>query len=191
MIIHSSEGDFSVEFVRSTRKTVALQVYADGRIVVRAPKRILERDVVSFVEAHTDWILKKRQELTKRRQGKQKQREQYDIPDYETLDAAQKNGIRMHFLERLEWYAPLMGVTYQRVTIRNQKGRWGSCSTKGNLNFNYRLHYLPQELMDYVVVHELAHRVYMNHSPEFWALVERFMPDYKVCQKTLRNIGIQ
>lgn len=191
MVIHSLEGDFPVEFVRSTRKTIALQVFADGRIVVRAPKRIPEREVMRFLEVHMEWILAKRQELVKREQGKQKRREQYGIPDYETLDAAQKSRIRIHFLERLEWYAPRMGVSYQRVTIRNQKGRWGSCSSKGNLNFNYRLHYLPQELMDYVVIHELAHRVYMNHSPEFWSLVERFMPDYKACQKSLRDIGIQ
>ena len=94
-------------------------------------------------------------------------------------------------MERLKHFAPLMGVNYEKVTIRNQKGRWGSCSSKGNLNFNYRLHYLPQELMDYVVVHELSHRVYMNHSPEFWALVQRYMPNYKECQRKLREIGIQ
>ena len=92
---------------------------------------------------------------------------------------------------RVQHYASLIGVTYGRITIRNQRSKWGSCSSKGNLNFNYRLHYLPQELMDYVVVHELAHRVYMNHSDKFWALVERYIPDYKECQRRLREIGIQ
>jgi hypothetical protein len=97
----------------------------------------------------------------------------------------------VHFLERLRLYAPRMGVTYNRVTIRNQKGRWGSCSAKGNLNFNYRLHYLPEELMDYVVVHELAHRIHMDHSAAFWAVVEAYDPDYRNCQKRLREIGIE
>ena len=78
-----------------------------------------------------------------------------------------------------------MQVEYQRVTIRNQKTRWGSCSSKGNLNFNYRLFYLPEELLDYVVVHELAHRRYMNHSPQFWQEVETYCPDYETCRKKL------
>ena len=88
------------------------------------------------------------------------------------------------------YYAPKIGVTFERVAIRNQKGRWGSCSSKGNLNFNYRLHYLPQELMDYVVVHELSHRIHMNHSRDFWALVGQYDKDYKLHQTQLRNIGI-
>ena len=79
-------------------------------------------------------------------------------------------------MERLQLYAPQMGVSYNRVTIRNQKGRWGSCSSKGNLNFNYRLHYLLQELMDYVVVQELAHRFEMNHSARFWNIVGKYDP---------------
>lgn len=117
--------------------------------------------------------------------------EEIKIPAYETLTPMEKNKIRRHFMERLKFYAPQMGVTYGRITIRNQKGRWGSCSSKGNLNFNYRLHYLPQELMDYVVVHELAHRVHMNHSREFWAFVEQYYKDYKESKKRLREIGIQ
>lgn len=93
-------------------------------------------------------------------------------------------------MERLQLYAPQMGVSYNRVTIRNQKGRWGSCSSKGNLNFNYRLHYLPQELMDYVVVHELAHRLEMNHSARFWNIVGKYDPKYREHQKMLTEIGI-
>ena len=76
------------------------------------------------------------------------------------------------------------------ITIRNQKRRWGSCSSKGNLNFNYRLHYLPQELMDYVVVHELAHRLEMNHSARFWNIVGQYDPKYREHQKQLTEIGI-
>ena len=83
-----------------------------------------------------------------------------------------------------------MGITFGRITVRNQKTRWGSCSEKGNLNFNYLLYFLPEELLDYVVVHELAHRRHMNHSGEFWAEVGKYFPEYKECRKKLKKIGI-
>ena len=82
-----------------------------------------------------------------------------------------------------------VGVTYGRITIRNQRTRWGSCSAKGNLNFNCLLMKAPPEVLDYVVVHELCHRLEMNHSPRFWAQVERVLPDYKVSRKWLREHG--
>lgn len=189
--IHSSQGEIAVELIRTNRKTMALQVFGDGKIVVRAPKNVSDPEVIRFLGIHEQWILSKRQELTLRAQNKQKERAQYDIPDYENMGSAEKEMIRARFLERVSVFAPRMGVTYNRVTVRNQKGRWGSCSSKGNLNFNYRLYYLPQELMDYVVVHELAHRVYMNHSREFWSLVGAYMPNYRECQKLLGDIGIE
>ena len=83
-----------------------------------------------------------------------------------------------------------MGVTYGRITIRAQRTRWGSCSSKGNLNFNYLLYYLPEELMDYVVIHELAHRKHMNHSSYFWREVERYCPDYRQRRARLRGVQI-
>jgi predicted metal-dependent hydrolase len=91
--------------------------------------------------------------------------------------------------ERVRFYAPVVGVTYGRITIRNQRTRWGSCSAKGNLNFNCLLMKAPPEVLDYVVVHELCHRLEMNHSPRFWAQVERVLPDYKVSRKWLREHG--
>lgn len=191
MTIQSSDGSLFAELIRSARKTMALQVFADGRIVIRAPKCVKEREAVDFVENHRDWILAKRKLLKARAENKKEQQEQYNIPAYDTLGRAKKEEIRQHFIERLRHYAPLMWVDYGQVSVRNQKGRWGSCSSKGNLNFNYRLHYLPQELMDYVVVHELAHRVHMNHSPQFWALVQKYMPDYRECKRKLRDIGIR
>ena len=74
----------------------------------------------------------------------------------------------------------------RRVFIKNSKSRWGSCSSAGNLNFNYKLLFLPQELADYVVVHELCHLRHFNHGPEFWALVSQACPDYKSLRKALR-----
>ena len=90
---------------------------------------------------------------------------------------------------RVEYFAKIIGVTYGRITIRNQKTRWGSCSSKGNLNFNWKLVLMPQALLDYVVVHELAHRKEMNHSARFWAIVEQELPDYQKRRNELKKLG--
>lgn len=91
--------------------------------------------------------------------------------------------------EKVKKYAPIVGVSYGRITIRNQRSRWGSCSGKGNLNFNCLLMLFPDDVIDYVVVHELCHRKYMNHSADFYAEVERVFPEYRRCQKWLKENG--
>ena len=91
--------------------------------------------------------------------------------------------------ERLEYFAPRIGVRPGRVAIRDQKSRWGSCSGKGNLNFNWKLIMAPPEALDYVVIHELCHLHEFNHSPRFWALVEAQMPEYAVWKKWLKAHG--
>ena len=91
--------------------------------------------------------------------------------------------------ERAEYYARRMDVTYGRIAIKNTKTRWGSCSSLGNLNFHWKLALMPPAILDYVVVHELAHRKEMNHSPRFWAEVEKILPDYKERRGWLREHG--
>lgn len=91
--------------------------------------------------------------------------------------------------EKVKKYAPIVGVTYGRITIRNQRSRWGSCSGKGNLNFNCILMLFPEEVIDYVVVHELCHRKHMNHSVAFYSEVERVFPKYRKCQRWLKENG--
>ena len=97
---------------------------------------------------------------------------------------------RQRITRRVEYFAPLVGVTYNRIFIKEQKTRWGSCSSLGNLNFNWKLILLNEELLDYVVVHELAHRKQMNHSPTFWADVERVLPDYRERRRRLRECRV-
>ena len=95
---------------------------------------------------------------------------------------------RLLIHERLAHFAPLCGVVYKRVAIRNQRRRWGSCSSLGNLNFNYRLIFLPAHLCDYVIVHELCHLKELNHGPNFWAEVEKVLPNYLAEEAELRMI---
>ena len=107
----------------------------------------------------------------------------------EISDVEWKN-ILGEFTERVNHFCKVMDVTVGRITIRNQKTRWGSCSSKGNVNFNYQLYYMPRELMDYVIIHELSHRRHMNHSAEFWQEVEKYCKAYRECRKKLRDYEI-
>ena len=113
--------------------------------------------------------------------------------DEEAVRAALKQALSrrtlMRIREELDAYAPRIGVEYGRVAIRDQKSRWGSCSAKGNLNFNWKLIMAPPEALRYVVIHELCHRIEFNHSPRFWALVRRQMPEYECWKKWLKAHG--
>jgi predicted metal-dependent hydrolase len=94
-------------------------------------------------------------------------------------------------IEKLEYYNTFYNFKYNRISIKNQKTKWGSCSSLGNLNFNYRLLYLPQRIFDYIVVHELCHLGQMNHSADFWKLVEKTFPDYDLLRSELKKINME
>ena len=100
---------------------------------------------------------------------------------------AYREQARRVLTEKTAYYAKLMGVTYGRISIRGQKTRWGSCSAKGNLNYNWKLMLCPEEVQDYVVVHELAHRREMNHSKAFYRIVEEILPDYRERMRWLKD----
>ena len=101
-----------------------------------------------------------------------------------------KEEARTLISERLGYYSEIYGFKFNRVSIRNQRTRWGSCSTKGNLNFNYRILMLPQHLADYIIIHELCHLKELNHSPRFWNLVAQTIPNYLEVKKELRFLRI-
>lgn len=180
--------DYDIEVIRSIRRTISLEITSAG-IRLRIPRRLsdLERDI--FLEKHSGWLKKKLAARAKRQQGAGRG-ESGGFPVYAELPAKDKAVIKKTFEDRVSYYADIMGVSYNRITIRDQKTRWGSCSSKGNLNFNYRLYYMPQHLMDYVIVHELSHRRHMDHSKEFWNEVGRFYPEYKKCVEELRHVVI-
>ncbi len=183
----SEEGrSVCIQVIRSARKSIGLEIKAGGEVFARIPARFSDWELKRFLEEHKGWIFDKLRLSRERKEN----RKAVEAPRMEEMTAAEIARMKERFLERVRHYSGLMGITFGRITVRNQKTRWGSCSEKGNLNFNYLLYFLPKELLDYVVVHELAHRRHMNHSGEFWAEVEKYFPEYKECRKKLKKIGI-
>ncbi len=170
----------SYQLVRSSRKTVSIEVRHDGSILVRAPRRLSERAIREFVISKEPWLREKLRKFENR-------------PALPTLTVAELDALKKQagadLTARVRHFAPLAGVNYGRVTIRAQKTRWGSCSKAGNLNFNCLLMLVPPEIRDYVVIHELCHRKHMNHAPAFWTAVEALCPDYRQRRAWLKDNG--
>ena len=166
--------------VRSSRRTVSIQVTAEGEVVVRAPRLYPKYKIEAFLRQKGPWIRARLEALA-------------SAPRLPVLSEAEHKALataaKTWFAERTAYFAPMVGVTYGSVTIRTQKTRWGSCTGKGDLNFNSLLMLAPEEIRDYVVVHELCHRRHMDHSAAFWAEVERILPDYKLRRKWLKDNG--
>lgn len=175
-----------VTVIKSNRKTVAIRVNADLSVTVRAPRRATKKDINRILKEKEKWILEHIEKLRERK-AEYEANQQYRLTEDEIYELSEK--AREIIPNRVRYFAELVGVSYGRITIRNQKTRWGSCSSKGNLNFNCLLMMAPAKVLDYVVVHELCHRKEMNHSKEFWSEVERILPDYREQVKWLKNEG--
>ena len=175
-----------ITVIRSNRKTVAIQVNADLTVTVRVPRYTSRKDIERIIREKEPWIRKHLEQL-------RAQRESYEAEEIPYLTAEEIESLadkaRKYIPERVAYFAECMGVTYGRITIRNQKTRWGSCSGKGNLNFNCLLMLTSPEIIDYVVVHELCHRKEMNHSGAFWNEVEKVLPNYRECVRWLKEEG--
>lgn len=170
--------------IRSGRRTVSVEVKPDGSLVVRAPYRLPQRKIDSFLREKEEWILKTREKVLKRREEAENT-ETFSEKELETL----KNEARQKIPFLVEEYAKEMGLSYNRISIRAQKTRWGSCSREKNLNFNCLLMLTPESVQRYVVVHELCHLWEMNHSDRFWAHVADYCPDWKEQRKWLKRNG--
>lgn len=173
-----------IKLIRSDRRTISLEITPSGQVLLRAPRHMSEVEIQRFVEEKSSWLAKHLQRKEEdmdslRAEGR------FTEEEIERLIKLAKQVIP----EKVAYYARLMEVTYGRITIRKQKTRWGSCSLEGNLNFNGLLMMVPPEVLDYVVVHELCHRLEMNHSSRFWSQVENVIPNYRKPRKWLKEYG--
>jgi predicted metal-dependent hydrolase len=178
-MIDLGEGVHCVLRKHRGARHIRLAVHRDGRVILTLPFFVSYKRGRVFLESKVEWIREKvknfaaqPQQLLYRGGAKE-----YTASRAQALQLIE---------ERLEYFKHIYPAQWKRVSIRNQKTRWGSCSRAGNLSFNYRLLLLPPHLRDYIIVHELCHLVEMNHSQHFWALVARTFPDYKNLRKELR-----
>jgi predicted metal-dependent hydrolase len=171
------------ELRRSKRaRHMRLAVYCGGSLVVTAPENLNFSKIENFILKKAEWVLEKIGIMAKRKKSRvffgSSQRE------YKKL----KNQALALAKIKVEKFNAAYGFQYNKISIRNQKTRWGSCSKKGNLNYNYKIIHLPEDLADYIIVHELCHLKEFNHSKNFWDLVSIAVPDCRERRKKIRNI---
>ena len=165
------------QLIYSKRKTLSIQVKANGNLIVRAPIGYPKTAIDRFVLSRIDWI----------KQAQKRALERTVFPEDPAEIAKLKELARKVIPLKVEKFSKIMGLSPTNVRIGSARGRFGSCSSVGALNFSCFLMLYPEEAIDYVVVHELAHLVHMNHSKSFYGVIEKYMPDYKERKKLLKN----
>lgn len=173
--IHDKQLGYTLKFSAKASK-ISLAVYSTGEFVVTAPKKVNEDLVELFLLNNSNWIQKKLNLVSSR--------EKVNHDSFKDSKIKALNFV----ISRLEYFSSIYNFKYNRVTVRDQKTRWGSCSKNKNLSFNYKLLFIPRDLADYVIVHELCHLHEMNHSYKFWALVAKVVPDYLSKRKALKRL---
>lgn len=173
-----------IALIRSNRRTLAAEIRPDGSVLVRAPQRLPMREIERFLSEKSAAIERHVQAQ------KQRSAENAALLPYTHAEIEEMAQKALEYIpQRVKYYAEKLGVTYGRITIRNQKTRWGSCAASGNLNFNCLLMEAPPEVIDSVVVHELCHRRHPDHSKAFYAEVYSVFPDYDRCHAWLKEHG--
>lgn len=164
------------QIIYSGRKTLAVCV-KNAEVIVRAPKGLNKSVIEAFVRKHDKWIRKKveyQKSVSNKRTAPQND-------DVELL----KKSAKIYFDDKTRYFAKIMNIDYGRIKITSAQKRFGSCNSKGNICYTYRLMLYPESAREYVVVHELAHIIHMNHSRDFYKLVEKYLPDYKERRRLL------
>lgn len=167
-------------------KHLRLTVHPDGRVVVTKPARVSPKEAERWVLTRRDWVEKAQAHFKRRNKGIVPEA----LPRPRRGSKAYKDAVkeaRALATRRLAHFNETYGFSYGTISIRNQKTRWGSCSSANDLSFNFRIAFLPPELADYIVVHELCHTKEHNHSKRFWGLVARTIPDHPALRKIIRT----
>ena len=174
----------------SKRKSLGIEITGEGDIIVRAPGYISKRAVEAFIVEKREWVLRNREKvLAKRANSRLNSFTPLEEQKIAVLKKRFLNAAKIYFPKRCEELVRRTGGHYEKITVRNQKTRWGSCSQTGTLSFNYRLMMAPPEVIDYVIVHELCHLTHMNHSKAFWNKVAGILPDYAERKQWLKVHG--
>jgi len=181
--LHKNKVEYTLKVSKRARR-MRLAIYCDTDFVVTAPSNVSQNIIEQFIVRKSQWILDKL-EYFKSISGK------INAKDAENDYANYKDQALVLAKKRIEYFNKIYGFKFNRINIKNQKTRWGSCSRKGNLNFNYKIALLPEKLADYIIAHELCHLKEFNHSRKFWNLVAKVMPDYFEIRNELRNSGIK
>lgn len=181
-------GDRNIPYtlkISPRTRHLRLVVYPGGDFVVTAPKNFQLNTIENFIKKKSQWIIRAIDRMSHFAKPILKKRRT-------KADFLKHKGVAEKIVkERLEYFNSTYHFSYNKITVRNQKTRWGSCSRKGNLNFNYKIALLPEKLADYIIVHELCHLGEFNHSKKFWNLVEQTVPYYKNARAELQKNGLQ
>lgn len=167
------------ELIRSDRRTLGLEVKRDGSVIVRAPRRLPQREIDRFLADRAEWI--------RDAQARQRSRAEARPEPTEAEKKAYIRAAKETFPGRVEFWSRRMDLYPTQIRITGARTRFGSCSSQGHICFSWRLMQYPPEAIDYVVVHELAHLRHMNHSPAFYALVAQYLPDWKRRKALLKS----
>lgn len=176
------EQKIKYQLKKSARaRRMRLAVYCDGSVVATAPHHFSDNYIENWIHEKADWILRKIKYFEKKGFRSVPKRTRGEYKKY-------KEQSRMLAENRLKYFSSAYGIDYGKISIRNQKTRWGSCSRHGNLSFNYKIAKIAPHLADYIIVHELCHIRQFNHSKNFWSLVALTVPDYKNIRKQIKNL---
>lgn len=171
------------KFKKSKRaKCLRITVNQNAELVVTAPTILPMYFVKKFILEKRQWILESLADMKKNAKNIEDAKERYGSYHKNKVKA------KIFLRDRVKYFAEKYDFSYNRICVRNQKSRWGSCSVKENLNFNYRLLFLEPELSDYIIVHELCHLREMNHSEKFWKQVESIIPDWRLRRRKLKKV---
>lgn len=184
LVLQERELEFMLKRNRRARR-LRITVYGGGRVVVTIPYYTPERDVERFVRRKANWLVRTLVRMAPTNPGlllPPRTRSQYELHKQlaHQLVGSRIDALNAHY-----------GLPFRSVRIRNQHTLWGSCSAKGDLSFNYQLVFLPEKLVDYIIVHELCHVRELNHSKQFWSLVGRTIPDHRDLRNELRSLIIR